>query len=333
MICGRDEAAFADRARDLSARGTCAALPADVSTEAGCRALADAYAQHEDGLDVLVNNAGGASMRPFEDFDEEAWESVLAVNLKGVSHLTRFLLPMLRATARDDAPVARDQHRLDLRRAGRRARQLRLHVVEGGAAPLHQASRTPARAGDHRERDRARAVRVADDGADPGAPRRRDRQDRPAATHRRARATSRRRHLPRIARGRVGHGHRAHRRRRGLTDMTDELPHATITEDDGIITVTTDRQGKLNAISPQVTEAYWEAVTRLEDRDDLRCMVITATGKYFTAGLDLRGPAATGPAIPRPSTCTRAGTSAGTTAATTSSTTSSRRSRSRSCSR
>ena len=43
-------------------------------------------------------------MRPFEEFDEESWESVLTVNLKGVSHLTRFLLPMLRATARDDAP-------------------------------------------------------------------------------------------------------------------------------------------------------------------------------------------------------------------------------------
>ena len=80
--------------------------------------------------------------------------------------------------------------------------------------------------------------------------------------------------------------------------MTDELPHATITEDDGIITVTTDRQGKLNAISPQVTEAYWEAVTRLEDRDDLRCMVITAKGKYFTAGLDLSGPGGNRPGNP-----------------------------------
>jgi NAD(P)-dependent dehydrogenase (short-subunit alcohol dehydrogenase family) len=103
-ICGRDETVLADRARELSARGTCVALPADVSTEAGCRALADAYAQHEDGLDVLVNNAGAASMQPFEEFDEQAWESVLAVNLKGVSHLTRFLLPLLRATARADAP-------------------------------------------------------------------------------------------------------------------------------------------------------------------------------------------------------------------------------------
>ena len=79
---------------------------------------------------------------------------------------------------------------------------------------------------------------------------------------------------------------------------TDDLPHATITEDDGIITVTTDRQGKLNAISPQVTEAYWEAVTRLEDRDDLRCMVITATGTYFTAGLDLSGPGGNRPGNP-----------------------------------
>ncbi len=104
VICGRDEAALSDRARDLSTRGDCTAVTADVSSEAGCRALADAYAQHEDTLDVLVNNAGGASMRPFEDFDEQAWESVLAVNLKGVSHLTRFLLPLLRGAAGDDAP-------------------------------------------------------------------------------------------------------------------------------------------------------------------------------------------------------------------------------------
>ena len=77
-----------------------------------------------------------------------------------------------------------------------------------------------------------------------------------------------------------------------------ESRDALITEDDGIITVTTDRQGKLNAISPQVTEAYWEAVTRLEDRDDLRCMVITAKGKYFTAGLDLSGPGGNRPGNP-----------------------------------
>lgn len=64
-------------------------------------------------------------------------------------------------------------------------------------------------------------------------------------------------------------------------------PHAYITEDDGIITVTIDRQEKRNAISPEVTALYWEAVNALADRDDLRCMVLAAKGPYFTAGLDL----------------------------------------------
>ena len=63
--------------------------------------------------------------------------------------------------------------------------------------------------------------------------------------------------------------------------------HATISEDDGIITVTMDRQEKLNAISPQMTETYWEALGALAERDDLRCMVITAKGRYFSAGIDL----------------------------------------------
>jgi enoyl-CoA hydratase/carnithine racemase len=64
-------------------------------------------------------------------------------------------------------------------------------------------------------------------------------------------------------------------------------PHATVTEDDGIITITTNRPEKLNAISREIYDVYFEAVTALGDRDDLRCMVITANGKYFTAGWDL----------------------------------------------
>jgi enoyl-CoA hydratase len=63
--------------------------------------------------------------------------------------------------------------------------------------------------------------------------------------------------------------------------------HATLTEDDGILTVTMDRQAKLNAISPLMTATYWRALETLADRNDLRCLVITAKGKYFTAGIDL----------------------------------------------
>jgi enoyl-CoA hydratase/carnithine racemase len=75
-------------------------------------------------------------------------------------------------------------------------------------------------------------------------------------------------------------------------------PHATITEDDGIITVTIDRPEKLNAISHEVTGLYWEAVNALADRDDLRCLVLAAKGKYFTAGLDLSSPGGNRPGNP-----------------------------------
>ena len=68
--------------------------------------------------------------------------------------------------------------------------------------------------------------------------------------------------------------------------MTTE-PHATIAEQDGIITVTIDRQAKRNAISPEVTTVLWQATRSLAERDDLRCMVITARGDYFSAGIDL----------------------------------------------
>jgi enoyl-CoA hydratase/carnithine racemase len=60
-----------------------------------------------------------------------------------------------------------------------------------------------------------------------------------------------------------------------------------IAEADGILTVTFDREEKLNAIDSSMTAVLWEAVTALADRDDLRCMVITGKGRYFTSGIDI----------------------------------------------
>jgi enoyl-CoA hydratase len=68
----------------------------------------------------------------------------------------------------------------------------------------------------------------------------------------------------------------------------DEEPHAIISESNQVITVTLNRPGKLNPISPDATLTLWEAVNQLGDRPDLRAMVITGTGRYFTAGLDLK---------------------------------------------
>jgi enoyl-CoA hydratase len=78
----------------------------------------------------------------------------------------------------------------------------------------------------------------------------------------------------------------------------DGAEHARLCEADGILTVTIDRQEKRNAISPQVTETLWRAAGDLADRDDLRCLVITAVGPYFTAGIDLSAPVGTRPGNP-----------------------------------
>lgn len=63
--------------------------------------------------------------------------------------------------------------------------------------------------------------------------------------------------------------------------------HVEVADRDGIITVTMNRPERLNAVSMEMTEAYWFALEQLSARDDLRSMVITAVGKYFAAGIDL----------------------------------------------
>jgi NAD(P)-dependent dehydrogenase (short-subunit alcohol dehydrogenase family) len=92
-------------ATELSAVGRCTPLPADLSTEEGCRVLAEELAQREDRLDILVNNAGATWGAPLVEFDEAAWERVLALNVKGVFHLTKFVLPLLEAAGSQDEPA------------------------------------------------------------------------------------------------------------------------------------------------------------------------------------------------------------------------------------
>jgi enoyl-CoA hydratase len=78
----------------------------------------------------------------------------------------------------------------------------------------------------------------------------------------------------------------AESRREGRTTMT-EAPHATLTQQDSVLTLTFDRQDKLNAISGAMTDLLWEAVRRLATDDDLGVLVIRAIGPYFTAGIDI----------------------------------------------
>ncbi len=92
-------------AAELSQIGTCISLPADLSTEQACRTLADQIAERESSLDILVNNAGATWGAPMADTDEVAFERVLALNVKGVFHLTRFLRPLLEAAGTAEHPA------------------------------------------------------------------------------------------------------------------------------------------------------------------------------------------------------------------------------------
>src|SRR5207247_5822468 len=82
-------------AKELSASGTAIAIAADLGTEAGAKHLAAEVAKRETALHVLVNNAGANWGAPYAEFPDSAWDRVLALNLKGVFHLTRELTPLL----------------------------------------------------------------------------------------------------------------------------------------------------------------------------------------------------------------------------------------------
>jgi NAD(P)-dependent dehydrogenase (short-subunit alcohol dehydrogenase family) len=83
----------------------CIALPQDVSTVAGCKALAAQFAAHESKLDILVNNAGAAWGGPFADFPESGWDKVMDLNVKSPFFLTQALYEPLKAAASATTPA------------------------------------------------------------------------------------------------------------------------------------------------------------------------------------------------------------------------------------
>ncbi|MBB5717885.1 NAD(P)-dependent dehydrogenase (short-subunit alcohol dehydrogenase family) [Stakelama sediminis] len=96
-ISSRSEGACAQTAAELG--DACIALPHDISTVEGCRALAADLAEREDRLDILVNNAGAAWGEPFDRFPEKGWDKVMDLNVKSPFFLTQALHGLLKAGA------------------------------------------------------------------------------------------------------------------------------------------------------------------------------------------------------------------------------------------
>ncbi|MFN2427403.1 MAG: SDR family oxidoreductase [Candidatus Binatia bacterium] len=104
-VSSRKKQACDEAAAELGKLGTCIALPGDISTEEGVKALASELAAREEKLDILVNNAGTNWGAPLADYGDDAFQKVLATNVKSVFNLTRELLPMLRKAGTKEDPA------------------------------------------------------------------------------------------------------------------------------------------------------------------------------------------------------------------------------------
>jgi 3-hydroxybutyrate dehydrogenase len=68
-------------------------IRADMSKAAECRALIE----QAGACDILVNNAGIQFVAPIDEFPQEKWDAILAINLSSAFHTTAVALPMMRA--------------------------------------------------------------------------------------------------------------------------------------------------------------------------------------------------------------------------------------------
>jgi NAD(P)-dependent dehydrogenase (short-subunit alcohol dehydrogenase family) len=86
--------------RDIEALGTGAELlPADVSHPQEVRGAVQTLVNAFGGIDILVNNSGVGTVQSPDrvtDIDEEEWDRVLAVNLKGAMLTSKYAIPHMK---------------------------------------------------------------------------------------------------------------------------------------------------------------------------------------------------------------------------------------------
>jgi 2-dehydro-3-deoxy-D-gluconate 5-dehydrogenase len=96
LIAGRNAAKNAAAVKALQALGAnAAALEADVTGQAACRALVAAALDRFGRLDILVNNAGTNIRKQPQDYTAEEWKSVLDTNLTSAFLCSQAAYPAL----------------------------------------------------------------------------------------------------------------------------------------------------------------------------------------------------------------------------------------------
>lgn len=98
-LSGRDPEKL-ERTAALTGRpGDMLMLPGNLTADGAAEALLSAVEARYGGLDVLINNAGMALSRPFEATDIEAFDRIMAINVRAPFLLCQRALPLLRRSA------------------------------------------------------------------------------------------------------------------------------------------------------------------------------------------------------------------------------------------
>ena len=104
-IVARREDLLKKKHEELSRIGKCEYIVADVSSLSGIEALAKTYAEREESLEILVNNAGiSDGRRKIEDVTEGTWDAVMDLNIKSIFFMVQKFLPFLRVHASPETP-------------------------------------------------------------------------------------------------------------------------------------------------------------------------------------------------------------------------------------
>lgn len=86
-ICSRAQERIDPVAEDIEAAGgTAFAMECNVRDTDAVDAFVDATVEAFGGVDLLVNNAGGEFVAPFEEISENGWQTIIDLNLNSVRH-------------------------------------------------------------------------------------------------------------------------------------------------------------------------------------------------------------------------------------------------------
>jgi NAD(P)-dependent dehydrogenase (short-subunit alcohol dehydrogenase family) len=98
VICSDREEQVEDATAELREEGLeIHGVRADVTSSADMKGLMDFAAETYGGVDVLVNSAGVQRYGTVVETEEEVWDEVLGVNLKGIYLASRYAIPKMRA--------------------------------------------------------------------------------------------------------------------------------------------------------------------------------------------------------------------------------------------